>query len=138
MKIDDQGRIIEQWNMLPASPIDPIRFDASIVKPEGVKREETVNSRPEHEILPEGEINLYDYWKVLVKRKTILIGIVLVPIVIATLISLSLPRQTLYIKKNKLKTGQPYTSKEGKSVFLESDHKYDKERTTVGCRFQPG
>jgi hypothetical protein len=51
-----------------------------------------VNSRPEHEIIPEGEINLYDYWKVLVKRKNILLGIVLVPIVIATLISLSLPR----------------------------------------------
>jgi hypothetical protein len=51
-----------------------------------------VNSKPEHEIIPEEEINLYDYWKVLVKRKKILIGIVLVPIVIATIISLNLPR----------------------------------------------
>jgi hypothetical protein len=38
MKINDQGRIKERWNILPASPIDPIRFDTSIVKPEGVKR----------------------------------------------------------------------------------------------------
>jgi hypothetical protein len=38
------------------------------------------------------EINLYDYWKVLVKRKKILIGIFLVPLVIVTIISLSLPR----------------------------------------------
>jgi capsular polysaccharide biosynthesis protein len=51
-----------------------------------------VNSKPEHEIIPEEEINLYDYWKVLVKRKKILIGIVLVPLVIVTIISLSLPR----------------------------------------------
>ena len=38
---------------------------------------ETVNSKPEHEIIPKEEINLYDYWKVLVKRKKILIGIFL-------------------------------------------------------------
>ena len=38
------------------------------------------------------EINLYDYWKVLVKRKKILIGIFLVPLVIVTIVSLSLPR----------------------------------------------
>ncbi|MDO9566780.1 MAG: hypothetical protein Q7J15_08580 [Candidatus Desulfaltia sp.] len=31
------------------------------------------------------EINLYDYWKVLVKRKKILIGIFLVPLVIVTI-----------------------------------------------------
>lgn len=51
-----------------------------------------MNSKPEHEIIPEGEINLYDCWKALLKRKTILIGIVLLPIMIATMISLSLPR----------------------------------------------
>jgi hypothetical protein len=78
--------------ILPVSPIAPVRFDASIVKPEGVKRENSVNSAPEHEIMPEGEINLYKYWKVLVKRKKIFIGIILIPIVIATMISLSLPR----------------------------------------------
>jgi len=38
------------------------------------------------------EINLYDYWKVIVKRKKILIGIFLVPLVIVTIVSLSLPR----------------------------------------------
>jgi hypothetical protein len=93
MKIADQGRIKERGNILPAGPRAPIRFDAGIVKPEGViKGEDTVNSKPEHKIIPEGEINLYDYWKVLVKRKTILIGIFLVPIVIATMISMSLPR----------------------------------------------
>jgi hypothetical protein len=51
-----------------------------------------VNSKPEHEILPEEEINLYDYWKVLVKRKKVFIGIFLVPLVIVTIIGLSLPR----------------------------------------------
>ena len=51
-----------------------------------------MNGRPEHEIIPEEEINLYDCWKVLVKRKKILIGIFLVPLVIATIIGLSLPR----------------------------------------------
>ena len=38
------------------------------------------------------EINLYEYWKVLVKRKKILIGIFLIPLVVVTIISLSLPR----------------------------------------------
>ena len=38
------------------------------------------------------EINLYDYWKVLVKRKKILTGIFLVPLVIVTIISLIQPR----------------------------------------------
>jgi hypothetical protein len=38
------------------------------------------------------EINLYDYWKVLVKRKKILIGIFLVPLVIVTIVGLRLPR----------------------------------------------
>ena len=51
-----------------------------------------MNTKLESEIIAEDEINLYDYWKVLVKRKKILIGIFLVPLVIVTIISLSLPR----------------------------------------------
>lgn len=38
------------------------------------------------------EINLYDYWKVLVKRKKIFLSIFLVPLVVAIIISLILPR----------------------------------------------
>ena len=48
--------------------------------------------KPESEILSEEEINLYDYWKILVRKKKILIGIFLIPIVIVTIVSLSLPR----------------------------------------------
>ena len=51
-----------------------------------------MNIKPESEIILEEEINLYDYWKVLVKRKKILIGIFLVTLVIVTVVSLSLPR----------------------------------------------
>jgi hypothetical protein len=51
-----------------------------------------MNTKLESEIISEEEINLYDYWKVLVKRKKILIGIFLVPLVVVTIISLSLPR----------------------------------------------
>jgi hypothetical protein len=51
-----------------------------------------MNTKLESEIIAEDEINLYDYWKVFVKRKKILIGIFLVPLVIASAISLSLPR----------------------------------------------
>jgi hypothetical protein len=47
---------------------------------------------PESEIIPEQEINLYDCWKVLVKRKTVFIGIFLIPLVIVTAISLLQPR----------------------------------------------
>jgi hypothetical protein len=38
------------------------------------------------------EINLYDYWKVLVKRKNVFLSIFLVPLGIAIIISLILPR----------------------------------------------
>lgn len=38
------------------------------------------------------EINLYDYWKVLVKRKKVFLSIFLVPLGIAIIISLILPR----------------------------------------------
>ncbi len=50
-----------------------------------------MNTKLESEIIAEDEINLYDYWKVLVKRKKIFIGIFLVPLAIVTIISLSLP-----------------------------------------------
>lgn len=51
-----------------------------------------MNIKPESKIIADDEINLYDYWKVLVKRKKILIGIFLLPLVIVTIVSLSLPR----------------------------------------------
>jgi hypothetical protein len=51
-----------------------------------------MNTKPESEIIVEDEINLYDYWKVVVKRKKILIGIFLVPLIILTIISFSMPR----------------------------------------------
>jgi hypothetical protein len=51
-----------------------------------------VNRNPECENIPEDEINLYDYWKVLVKRKTVFIGIFLIPLVIVAAVSLILPR----------------------------------------------
>jgi len=50
------------------------------------------SGRSNFEARQDDEINLYDYWKVLVKRKKILIGIFLVPLVIVTIVSLSLPR----------------------------------------------
>ena len=58
------------------------------------KEEEHVvdSSRSNFEAKQDDEINLYDYWKVLVKRKKIFIGIFLVPLVIVTIVSLSLPR----------------------------------------------
>lgn len=51
-----------------------------------------MNRKPECENIPEEQINLYDYWKVLVKRKKVFFGIFLVPLVIVTIISLILPR----------------------------------------------
>ena len=58
------------------------------------KEEESVvdSSRSNFEARQDEEINLYVYWKVLVKRKKIFIGIFLVPLVIVTIVSLSLPR----------------------------------------------
>lgn len=51
-----------------------------------------MNIKPEGKIISEEEINLYDYWKVLIKRKKIFIGIFLVPLVTVTMISLIQPR----------------------------------------------
>ncbi|MEN6374699.1 MAG: hypothetical protein ABFD75_07960 [Smithella sp.] len=42
--------------------------------------------------LPSDEVNLYDYWKILIKRKKIFLGIFLIPLVIITIISLIMPR----------------------------------------------
>jgi hypothetical protein len=51
-----------------------------------------VNTKSENEINLEDEINLYDYWKVLVKRKKIFISIFLVPLMIVSVVSFSVPR----------------------------------------------
>ena len=51
-----------------------------------------MNIKPKTEIIPDEEVNLYDYWKILVKRKKIFLGIFLVPLVLVTIISLGLPR----------------------------------------------
>ncbi len=40
----------------------------------------------------EDEINLYDYWKVIVKRKTLIIGLFLVAVLASAVISLSMPK----------------------------------------------
>lgn len=45
-----------------------------------------MNAKQEH------EINLYDYWKVLVKRKKILLGIFFIPVILAVIIALIIPR----------------------------------------------
>lgn len=70
-----------------------ILLDVSIVMLEQEnKRGDAVNSKPDNEIIPEQEINLYEYWKVLVKRKTVFIGTFLIPLVIVIAISLLQPR----------------------------------------------
>jgi hypothetical protein len=60
---------------------------------QGITEEgDPVNSNPKCEYKQEEEINLYYYWKVLVKRKTVFIVIFLFPLVIATAFSLLQPR----------------------------------------------
>jgi len=44
------------------------------------------------EITANNEINLYDYWRILVKRKKIFFGIFFVPLIITILVSLVIPR----------------------------------------------
>ena len=44
------------------------------------------------ETMSNDEVNLYDCWKVIVKRKKIFLGIFLVPLIIVTIISLIMPR----------------------------------------------
>lgn len=51
-----------------------------------------MNLKQENEIIAEDEINLYEYWKILVKRKKILLGIFLVPVIIAVIIAAIIPR----------------------------------------------
>ncbi|PKN70907.1 MAG: hypothetical protein CVU54_02690 [Deltaproteobacteria bacterium HGW-Deltaproteobacteria-12] len=48
--------------------------------------------QPDSEIIPEDEVALYDYWKVIVKRKKILLGIIFVPVIMAIIIASFLPR----------------------------------------------
>lgn len=50
-----------------------------------------MDMKTETEIIS-AEVNLYDYWKVLVKRKKIFLGIFLLPLVIAIIVSLFMPR----------------------------------------------
>lgn len=51
-----------------------------------------MNLKQENEIIAEDEINLYEYWKIMVKRKKILLGIFLVPVIIAVIIAAIIPR----------------------------------------------
>ena len=46
----------------------------------------------DNQITAEDEINLYDYWKILVRRRKLFIGIFLVPLIIVIVINLSVPR----------------------------------------------
>ena len=41
---------------------------------------------------PSDEVNLYDYWKILVKWKNIFLGILLITLVLVTIVSLIMPR----------------------------------------------
>jgi Fe-S-cluster formation regulator IscX/YfhJ len=59
---------------------------------EKCKREDTVDSQPESEMISEEGINFYNYWKVLVKRKRVFLGIFLIPLVIVAAIVLLQPR----------------------------------------------
>ena len=54
-----------------------------------------MNINPKTEIVPDEEVNLYDYWNILVKRKKTFLGIFIVPLVLVTIISLGLPRYYL-------------------------------------------
>jgi hypothetical protein len=51
-----------------------------------------MNNNPNSEIIPKQELNLYAYWKVLLKRKKVFTGIFLIPLVIITAISMLEPR----------------------------------------------
>jgi hypothetical protein len=51
-----------------------------------------MNIKAKTEIIPDEEVKLYDYWRVLLKKKKIFIGIFLAPLVLVTIISLALPR----------------------------------------------
>jgi len=44
------------------------------------------------EIIVAEEINLYGYWKILVKRKKIFLGMLLIPLVVVTIVSFIIPR----------------------------------------------
>jgi len=48
--------------------------------------------KPTGEIIALYEVNIYDYWKVLAKKKKIFLGIFIVPLVLVIIISLIMPR----------------------------------------------
>lgn len=50
-----------------------------------------MNINQEDKIISQNEINLYDYWKVLVKRKKLLLGIFFVPLIMAIIIISIIP-----------------------------------------------
>jgi hypothetical protein len=91
-KIENQGKTTGCGTFFQAVE-SFILLDGSIVMlAQEQKRGGSVNSKPDSEIIPEQGINPYDYWKVLVKRKKVFIGIFLIPLVIVTAISLLQPR----------------------------------------------
>lgn len=51
-----------------------------------------MDKKQENEIISNDEVNIYDYWKILMKRKKIFLSIFLVPLVIVMIVSLILPR----------------------------------------------
>jgi len=51
-----------------------------------------MNNKQGNEVTSNDEINLYDYWVILVKRKKIFFGVFLVPLVLVIIISLIMPR----------------------------------------------
>jgi hypothetical protein len=51
-----------------------------------------MTTKPEREVQPEDEIDLYHYWKVIVKRKKILLGIIFIPGIMAIIIACLMPR----------------------------------------------
>lgn len=50
-----------------------------------------MNMKTKNEVKAEDEINLYDYWKVLVKRKKILLGVFFAPVILTVVIVLIIP-----------------------------------------------
>ncbi len=53
---------------------------------------ESINMTKETNSVNEDEINLYDYWKVIVKRKRLIIGLFLISVITTTLLGLLMPK----------------------------------------------
>ena len=51
-----------------------------------------MNTQNKENLIYKDEINLYDYWKVVVKRKKLIIGLFLISVVVAAIISLLMPK----------------------------------------------